>query len=177
MYFWRIELLKRELRRRPLGQRAAFAYVVATLLLYTSTSAMPISWNTEPVAVSTTDWVSYALMIVFVGGGTYAAYRANGGQAGFDFTSRYFALSWVLFIRLLVLVFVPAFFLLFGVMVATAFLWPEGDSSDMVLDWSIAVVIVAFEAVYYWRLVHHLKQVATSGLARADSGSQMVTMD
>jgi len=164
MYFWRIELLKREMRQGPLGQRAAFAYVLATLLLYTSTSAMPILWNAEPVAVSATDWVSYALMIVFVGGGTYAAYRANGGQTGSDFASRYFALTWVLFIRLSVLVFVPAFFLLFGVMVAIAFLQPEGDPSDMVLDWSIAVVIVAFEAVYYWCLVHHLKQVATSDL-------------
>jgi len=48
MYFWRIELLKRELRQGPLGQRAAFAYVLATLLSYTATTAMPGVWDPEP---------------------------------------------------------------------------------------------------------------------------------
>ena len=48
MRFWRIGLLKEELRKAPLGQRAAFAYVLGTLLLYTIAAAAPGVWNTEP---------------------------------------------------------------------------------------------------------------------------------
>lgn len=154
MYLWRIDLLKNQLREGPLSQRAAFAYVLATLLWYTITTTAPGAWNSSSGATTTLDWLTYALMIVVVGGGTYAAYRANGGQRGFDFASRYFALGWVLFLRLGLLLFVPAMALVLGIGAALGAFQAETERTDDAFGWAGAVVGLAFESVYYWRLTH-----------------------
>lgn len=162
MRFWRIELLKDELRQGPLRQPAAFAYVLATLLLYTITTAAPGVWNTEsqPDPATNLNWATYIAMILFVSGGTYAAYGANGGSAGLDFPARYFALTWVLFIRLSVLGLMPAFLLLFWAMFAAAFKHGAGELSPAPIGWSVAAIVIGFEALYYWRLVHHFAEIA-----------------
>lgn len=175
MYFWRIELLKSELRRGSLSQRTAFAYVLASMLVYTISTAAPNVWSpkSEPVT-SVVDWVVYAIMVLLVGGGTYAAYRANGGYAGSDFASRYFALGWVLFIRLVVLLFLPATVLLFAVGGALGPTQMEGEPADTHFDWAGTAAGVVFEAVYYWRLVRHFGAVAGVSHARTEDGSPPV---
>lgn len=162
MYLWRIELLKNRLREGPLSQRAAFVYILATLLLYVITTAAP-GLHPRSEAATTLDWLTYGLTIAIVGGGTYAAYRANGGQAGSDFASRYFALGWVLFLRLAVLFFAPATALVFGAGAAFGAFESESERFDSAFEWAGAAVGLTFEAVYYWRLVHHLRQLAGAG--------------
>ena len=71
---------------------------------------------------------------------------------------RYLAIGWVLGLRLLVMLLLPALVLLFG----AALVWPEKELSDHVVDRSAVGFGVGFEAVYYWRLVHHLREIATS---------------
>ena len=170
MFLWRIERLKDQLQAGPLGQGASFAYVMATVLLYTASTAVPGLWNAEPEPATLVDWLTYGLTVFLVGGGTYMAYRANGGQAGSDFASRYFALGWVLLIRLMVLMLVPAFILVFGVGAGLGFIFTESERSDTFFSWTGAAIGIAFEAVFYWRLVHHLEQVATVGVARTNGG-------
>src|SRR5688500_367525 len=80
MHFWRIDQLKNELGRGPLGQLPAFLYIFVTLLSYTVLTGMPGLWNSEPTPPSIPDWVAYAATILLVGGGTYLSYRANGGR-------------------------------------------------------------------------------------------------
>jgi hypothetical protein len=167
MYFWRVELLKGELRQGPVGQRAAFGYVLATLLPYTIFTDLPGLWNAEAEPVTPLDWAAYAAIILLVGVGTYAAYRANGGQTGSDFPSRYFALGWVLGVRLGVLLLVPALLLAFLALAAIAFIEPDGELSDSAIGWIATAVGVGFVAVYYWRLVRHFGQVAVSEAPRA----------
>ena len=165
MYVWRIDRLKSQLREGPLNQRAAFAYIFATLLLYVVTTALPLQWSTRPT--TRLDWLAYAGLIAVAGGGIYAAYRANGGSAGADFAARYFALGWVLFLRLALLFFVPAIMLVVAGGAAFGdFDEAKPESTDDALGWTAALVWLVFESVYYWRLAHHLKQVAHSAPTR-----------
>ena len=162
MYFWRIGRLKEQLRVGPLDQRAALAYLLATLLVYTITTATPGLWNAKSEPVLIVDWVSYAATIILVGAGTYAAYRANGGRGGSDFPSRYFALGWVLFIRLAALLLLPALALLFAAAAALGAFQAEDPALDSALGWVGAGISILFEGVYYLRLVQHLRQVASA---------------
>jgi predicted permease len=100
------------------------------------------------------------MTIASVGGGTYAAYRANGGPNGLDFASRYFALSWVVFVRLVVFVFLPAMAFVFVLGALFAAFHVAQAHMDRYFSWVGAVVGVIFLTSYYCRLVHHLRQVA-----------------
>jgi len=166
MYFWRIGRLKEQLRAGPLDQRATLAYLLATLLLYTITTAAPGWWNAKSEPVLIVDWLTYGATIILVGTGTYAAYRANGGRGGSDFPSRYFALGWVLFIRLAAMLFLPAMALLFAAGATLGAFHGEDQALDSAWGWAGAGVGILFEAVYYLRLVRHLGQVASAKLRR-----------
>jgi len=160
MRLWRIDLLKGQLKEGPLSQRSSFTYILATLLLYTLAvvAAGPVNAG-HPV--TGLDWLISGLTIALVAGGTYAAYRANGGPVGLDFASRCFALGWVLFVRLAILLFLPAMVLVFvagGVF--GAFQMEEGQM-DRAFNWAGAAVGVTFEVIYYSRLVRHLRELAT----------------
>lgn len=167
MYFWRIELLKDELRQGPLGQRAAFGYTLATLLLYTISIDLPGLWSADAEPTTLLDWVAYAAIMLLVGVGTYAAYRANGGQTGSDFVSRYFALGWALTIRLCVLLLVPALLLVFAMFAVIPLIRPDSEFSDSAIGGIALAAGIGFEAFYYWRLVRHFGQVANSEARRA----------
>jgi hypothetical protein len=156
MFFWRIEALKTQLRRGSLPQPAAFGYLLAILLLYTAGTVAPIT--TLAWSPSALDRSVYVALILFVGGGTYAAYRANGGRQGSDFVARYVAISWVLGNRLAVMLLLPIMAVLF----VLAMVFPDGEPSSQILETSGMAFALGFEALFYWRLVHHVRQVGTS---------------
>jgi uncharacterized protein (TIGR02246 family) len=165
MYFWRIEALKDQLRQGPLAQRYAFAYVFIAFLLLEAVLGVPGLWNTELAPDTPWAWVTYIASVAFFGGGTYAAYRANGGANGLDFAARYLALGWVLTVRLVVLAFLPLLLVAMVVLVVMAVAQTDPASvaiasDDLSSDWIVELVSVAFIAVFYWRLVHHFQDVA-----------------
>lgn len=175
MYFWRIAALKTELRRGPLPQGQAFAYVLATMLLLTALTSVPALWNAppegsatpSPAAATAVEWVGYVVGLAIVALGTRAAYRANGGAAGADFVARYVALGWVLGLRLLLLAFLPGIALILaaaGGLVLTG----EGRlATDVAIAALGTLLSVGLEALYYWRLVHHFRGVAAPEAAAA----------
>jgi hypothetical protein len=167
MTTWRIDLLKKQLREGPLSQRGSFAYIVATMLLYAIAVAAAGAMNAGQTSTGL-DWLISGLTIVSVGAGTYAAYRANGGAHGLDFASRYFALGWVLFVRLLVLLFLPAMVFVFALGGVFAVFELAEAEMERYLGWMGAVVGVVYMITYYGRLAHHLRQVATSRIGGCD---------
>ena len=165
MYFWRIETLKDLLRAGPLPQRYAFAYVFIAFFLLELFVGLPALWNTDPLPVTVWSWVAYVLTLTLFAAGTYAAYRANGGNDGLDFAARYLALGWVLTIRLLVLVFVPL--LLVAFIAVMVWLIAQSDvaaadtlSDDWGPEWIGEAVTVVFLAIFYWRLARHFRDIA-----------------
>jgi hypothetical protein len=163
MRTWRIDLLKRQLREGPLSQRGSFAYVVATMLLYAIAVVMAGPVNAGHTLTGL-DWLISGFTIASVAGGTYAAYRANGGPHGLDFASRYFALGWVLFVRLFVFLLLPAMVFVFALGGAFALFHMAESEMDRYFSWVGTVVGAVYLVTYYGRLVHHLRQVATSGI-------------
>ena len=166
MFFWRIEPLKAQLREGPLAQPQAFAYLFVGFFLTNAVMGVPGLWNAETNPVTPSAWAGYVVMLALFAGGTYASYRANGGADGLDFVARYLALAWVLGIRLFVLVFVPLLVLsaVAAVVVAFAKLGAAAATAapeDLLPQWLVDVVIIAFAAVFYWRLVAHFRDVAT----------------
>ena len=160
MYYWRIELLKGELSRDALPQRMAFQYVLGTMLAYAVLTGMPGAWNTDPTPPALADWVSYATVVLLTISGTYLSFRANGGDMGIDFASRYFAIGWVLMIRLVVLVGLP--FLLAMLLI----ILPGTEPTEGEIAWLGAGTGVGFVAIYYWRLWRHIKNIATPSKSR-----------
>jgi len=166
MFFWDINALKTELRQGPLAQPHAFAYVFVGFFLMSATFGIPGLWNAEISPATPWAWVTYVVTLALFAGGTYAAYRANGGADGVDFVARYLALGWVLTIRLFVLVFIP---LLVFAMVALAVVAltqagtaaTSARSEDLAADWLVEIVIMGFVAIFYWRLVRHFRDVTT----------------
>ena len=159
MVFWRIDELKRQLRRGPLPQRQAFAYVALTWVLFEIFAGAPGLWN-EARSATVRDWVTYVGAVITVAVGTYAAYRANGGSAGRDFAARFVAVGLVAGLRLLVLVVIPVMviFRLVGELAgvgpaqreAGAFAWAE----------SLLVLFVAY-VLFMARLAGHLRDVSS----------------
>ena len=97
MYFWRIERLKREMAIRPLSESETLPYLVVNTTLVTALSYIPDTfsnvWDTLSAIFST------FLAVV----GTIYIYRQNGGADGQYFLQRYFAISWVVTLRLLMI--------------------------------------------------------------------------
>ena len=130
------------------------------MLLYATATTPPAMWNLGTDPPTAVDWVAYAMISVLVGGGTYAAYRANGGHTGADFASRYFALGWVLSIRLAIMLFVPIMLLVFGVGLAVVGPSPDDTPVSCAFAWAGAGTGIVFQAVFFWRLTYHMRQVA-----------------
>jgi hypothetical protein len=153
MYFWRIHSLKADLRRGDLPEQRAFAYLLATMALFTFISNPELAENQSPAAWN---WGTTLVYIAIVLAGTVAAYRANGGASGRQFLARYFALGWVLGIRLTAFLLIPLM-LIYGVVALTS-----GEQST-----AAALVLLGctslWSVVFYARLAVHMREVAAGG--------------
>jgi hypothetical protein len=176
MFVWRIDALKAQLREGPLAQPSAFAYLFVGFLLMNAFLGIPGLWTAETSPTTPWAWVTYVVTLVLFAGGTYAAYRANGGAQGLDFAARYLALGWVLSVRLFVLIFLPLLFLALVAFVVVALAQADAPSTtaaseDLAPDWVIEIVIMAWLALFYWRLVQHFHDVAKRPATPAEINS------
>lgn len=161
MYFWRINELKNQMRAGPVPARDVLGYVLWLVgsiwlpqLLLTMMSFPEASDVRPPV------WPQLVLLVMMAVG-LWVAYRANGGASGRDFAGRLLATHWVLGLR-----FVPAmFFVVIAVVVIGGIAGFTSSKPDAVEDELIVGGVMAASMVlFYWRLAHHLRQVAaTSG--------------
>jgi hypothetical protein len=157
MYFWRIKALTEQLRRGPLEQRAALLYILAWLILW-----MVPFFSGDSIPRDASSWAMDLVYVVATVLGTLLAYQANGGAHGNDFAARYFALGWVLAVRLVVLFGIPVLVLMLLFSFVSAFLAVsrgEPHTGDAAIGWAIAVLMMIFEILYYWRLMHHFSIV------------------
>jgi hypothetical protein len=158
MYFWRLQQLKAELRRGPLAARPAFGYLIATLIVLTTSVELTAVYPPESYgAHDATLGLGSALLLI---AGTYGAYRANGGADGLDFAGRYVALTWVLGVRLLV--FGAPIGLLIAVLLglALAIASPSILESSAFWGWTGTVLLLGWNVLLVLRLVHHFRALA-----------------
>lgn len=146
MYFWRIDLLKANLRHKPLSDRESLPYLIASVTLMTIGGSLPFeSYNVWDGLGSL--W-SIALAIL----GTIYIFHQNGGSEGRYFLQRYFAIGWVVGIRCIVAIVACAIALF-----ATLEYLGRATEETSVLDF---VFFAAAEIIVYWRIGHHVHDLA-----------------
>jgi hypothetical protein len=147
MYFWRIEKLKKQMTTRPLSAREVLPYLIVFVALSTAVGYIPQATRTVWDGLGAV-W-SVLLAIV----GSIYIYRQNGGPDGEHFLQRYLAVGWVVTIRWLVV--------LIGVGVAFyATLAAVGAGTDNT-HWYDFLFFAIIEAVLYWRIGHHVRDLAS----------------
>lgn len=153
MYWWKIQGLKKELSQGPLSEQAFFPYLLAdVILVMLGDISFPGEYNYTDI-----DLIAGLLGLVIAVLGTYYLYYwCNNGPSGENFLQRYFALGWVIGVRLLVMVMLPAFLILFFILAAR-----EDYSGAM--TWGDVAFIAFLSILYFWRVGKHMKDVANQG--------------
>jgi len=153
MYFWRIESLKQDLATGTLSEKGVLPYLLWLGSLTTLTSSLPLGelnrWDLAAAVAS---------VLLFVAGTSYA-FRCNGGAAGADFLVRYLTINWVLGLRLMALLAVPGIVAVFAL---EELLFEQVPPDSTALE---ACFLIAFEAVFYWRLASHIREVVAASRA------------
>lgn len=146
MYFFNIDGLKQQLASHGLSQAQALGYLLALTLLW----YLPIGVMGDGLTVWDTAsfWASLLITVV----GTFAAYKANGGNHGKQFLERFLSLSWVIFWRVL-----PMAFLLGWIAVILRTM-AYGDAYYQLTEFGFAFSVVV-EFIYYQRIHAHLQQL------------------
>jgi hypothetical protein len=146
MHFWRIEKLKAEMAARPLSEREALPYLVVYVGLFAAVGYIP------QTITNVWDGVGAVWSVALAVFGTIYIYRQNGGADGQHFLQRYFAIGWVVTIRWLVILILVAiaFFTLMAVL--------ESEAEET--TWYEFVFLAVVEAVVYWRIGYHVRDLA-----------------
>lgn len=154
MYFWRIEKLKTSMATAPLTDREVLPYLIATVILM----AAVLGGAQHVPVTSVWDDISSIFGMVIAVIGTIYIYNRNNGEAGQHFLQRYIVIGWVVSLRWLV-----AFMVIFTILYII--LEYYGASAE-----NIALAEFTFDtlasAVLYWRIGHHVHDLAQRTLTR-----------
>lgn len=159
MYFWRIEELKAAMAVRPLSEREVLPYLAVAAGL----SAVAV-WIPE-VTMNFWDGAGMVWSIAVAVLGTLHIYQQNGGAGGEHLLQRCLAIGWVVSLRWLVAIvlFAVAFF------AATAAFGTVPEHTT----WVDFLMIAAFQVGLYWRIGHHVRDVARrTGTAQGPAAAE-----
>lgn len=146
MYFWRIEKLKAQMAARPLSEREALPYLVVFVGLSAAVGYIP------PTMSNVWDGLGAAWSVALAVVATIYIYCQNGGADGQHFLQRYFAIGWVVGIRWLVVIVLTTI-----AFIAT--LTALGLKTEHTTWYNFMFFAIA-EAVVYWRIGHHVRDLA-----------------
>lgn len=161
MYFWKINDLKIILASDKLSQRTLFGYILITFLLYQIVVESMLVWPAEQEESG--DIYVAILNIMIVGFGIYFCYLSNGKGNGKYFAERFFSLSFVVSIRLIVFTLPLAFMVFAG---AGAYLgYQYGADADISsLYTAIDYFFMGWMIFFYWRTGSHINSIADKPL-------------
>ena len=100
MFIWKISKLNKQLAREKLSESEVFKYLMANTVIY---SIAVIPYGTPNQLDVYLGLISLVVGVLAL----WVIYRLNGGRNGNNFIERYFAVSWVVLIRTIVLVMLP----------------------------------------------------------------------
>lgn len=146
MYFWKIDKLKEDLKKSSLSESESFKYMLATTILY-GVAMIPNLQNNI--------WDVYNAIIIGIltVGSVIYAYKCNGGEKGKNFLQRYISLAWVLGIRWLVTIAVPA------IIVYLTLLAMYKGLPESTTPYDVVVPNLLYLS-YVWLLGKHMKELA-----------------
>ena len=147
MYFWNIKKLKKEITTSPLSEKEQFKYLIANTIALGS-AMIPFPENNI--------WDIYLIMIqgVIMILGIIYIYKSNGGAKGKYLLQRYFSLGWVMLIRWLFLIVLPAI-IVFSLAMEMFFVGLLESTS--IYD---VVFVSILSIIYFLLLGKHIKSIA-----------------
>lgn len=159
MYFWKIELLKKELISNGLNQKSLFIYILMYVLFVQVVLEASYIFPSEEGPTELT-YIQALIDLVAATVGSYLCYYANGGSAGSQFAERFFSIGFVVGIRFLVLL-IPIT-IAYSVFMGVAAILFGIDPEDPIVNISVMFVMALWLIAFYWRVIIHINQVARS---------------
>jgi hypothetical protein len=148
MYIWKINQLKSDFINGAVTEKSMLKYLVAYTILL-GLSFIPFGESNQ------FDLLNSLLMIPVSVIGLLYIFSANGGGNGTNFISKYFAIGFVVGVRLFVVVLPLAIVL--GIVAAIAD--PDFIEGTTMWDVLFEVMITVF---YFWRVAVHVGETAQS---------------
>lgn len=155
MIWFNIKKLEKRIKENEFSDKCAFKYFMAFAILHVI------------LAYSGLNEESYITLFEFLGivgvtiWGTYSIFRINSSGDGKDFFKRFFALSWVVIIRLYVyaiMIFIPLMIIYYlGVYNSNSYFSGMVESKEDIIWMSYMIV---FEIIYYLMLRNSFRRVS-----------------
>lgn len=157
MIFWNIKLLKQRLMGEGLSQKHLFVYIFINIILYDFVLAGNYILPSEDLNIKIYDHVASIASFITISLGTYFIYRVNGGSEGKQFAERFFSIYFVVGMRFLVLFILILMPFFFGFWVA--------EEDALISTWFEVIILAIVQGwlvIFYWRMIVHVKEVASS---------------
>lgn len=153
MYFWKLDLLKKQLIAKGLTEAQSYSY----MLVYAILSAIAIEMMAYVPHETVDGWTYFAsiMNILIPAIGTMMAFKANGGASGMQFLPRFVSISLISSIRYLVLI------LLLMIPLTTAAIVLQGVV-DILESRVFDLLFQATYALLYLYIVKQMREVATA---------------
>jgi len=147
MYFWKIKLLKDDIRNDVVTESDNLKYLLSysgltVLLLLLAVVSLYNTWGVGMVVVQ--------ILVVIVG--TYYSFHTNGARQGKDFAKRFFSVGWIFLVRSL-------FFMFIG-MLNLVFMTYLFSIEEMLTEQNTMIIALLFELLLYWRIGRHIASLS-----------------
>ena len=152
MYIWKIEKLVEDLSTGDLPENESFKYLVANTVLISLAMIQYAKPNQFDL------WAGILAAIVAVAG-VFFIYKCNGANSGKDIVVRYLSISWVVFVRMFVLLMLPSLIVLMVIQSVYMGGIPE-ESTGVDL-----VFLTLIEVIYIFWVARYINKIARSSNA------------
>lgn len=147
MYIWKIDKLNEELIAGDITQREIFKYLMASSILYALAMIKYSNANTLDTLLGVACMVITVIGLLFI-------YKCNGGDNGKDFLIRYILISWVVGVRMFVLLTMPV--IIVSIILKTIYMGGvSGETTNIELIYIILLNIISV----LW-VAKHINRVA-----------------
>ncbi|HOY70725.1 MAG TPA: hypothetical protein PL131_08305 [Methylotenera sp.] len=150
MYFWKIEKLKAQLIEKPLTDKEALPYLIATLILYALCMYIGL-----PTDYGLPFFFTLLLQLVSCIYGTIWLFKQNGGDNGKQFIHRYFTVGWVASIRFFVIA-IPIFIVILTILTMLGLVHADAKTTG----WNDVFTSLLMYSTFYWYLGKHISTIA-----------------
>ncbi|WP_144393624.1 hypothetical protein [Pleionea sediminis] len=156
MYLWKINKLKATLASTGLSQNSCFYYLLIWGVSIVGGMELMAYYPYETINIWRRIITAGYLIVAIVG--TYLFYQANGGTNGKDLFDRYMSIGFVVFIRL-----IPVMFLLIILLSVFVGVTEGFDENYMNKAGPAEAFITLFWISFVWyRMIIHVKDVANA---------------
>jgi len=154
MIWLNIRKLESKISTNELSDKDAFNYVLAFFIL----SCLTFGTNSKVENV----WIqilNIILLVLITIWGLNGAYKANSDIDGKDFLKRFFAINWVIGMRLLLIVIGLTF--VFGIIAGIVLLINNGGKleGNPIKDWFLTIFMSMFEVIYYLLVINSIRRL------------------